>query len=34
MDADVILLQPGSLIQAHAGPDLDVPWHICSAAAS
>ena len=25
MDADIILLQPGSPIQAHAGPDLMSP---------
>ena len=28
MDANIIHLQPGSRIQAHAGPDLDVLWHI------
>ena len=28
LDANIIHLQPGSRIQAHAGPDLDVLWHI------
>jgi uncharacterized protein (DUF2249 family)/quercetin dioxygenase-like cupin family protein len=28
LDANIIHLQPGSRIQAHAGPDLDVVWHI------
>jgi uncharacterized protein (DUF2249 family) len=28
LDANIIYLQPGSRIQAHAGPDLDVLWHI------
>jgi quercetin dioxygenase-like cupin family protein len=28
LDANIIHLQPGSQIQAHAGPDLDVLWHI------
>jgi uncharacterized protein (DUF2249 family) len=28
LDANIIHLEPGSRIQAHAGPDLDVLWHI------
>ena len=28
LDANIIHLQPGSRIEAHAGPDLDVLWHI------
>jgi quercetin dioxygenase-like cupin family protein len=28
LDANIIHLQPGSRIQAHAGPDLDILLHI------
>ncbi len=28
LDANIIHLRPGSRIQAHAGSDLDVLWHI------